>query len=250
MAKVVKEKAEPKELPPLWATYDVQWNFFTELCASVPGNPKMIDEWVKNRMPKTKPPTGKTINEIQEEVFETLAEPEAEPPISLLVFQRIKEGEGKEQDGGLVVRAATIRAHLKDCARVISAQYMGRLEGERAFSTKVINGLYIVEEECIRYLGQAWVPLYKQDNVRVKNADGNRDKAIHVRGSRGETINALKNFEYVLEGRMNFALRTLGVSIKEEDLKTLMLYGGVHGYGGERGDGAGRYSFTLKKREG
>lgn len=250
MAKEIKEKPERKPLPALWAEYDVTWNFFTELCGSVPGNPNIIDEWLNARRPKTKPPTGKTIEQIQEEVFETLATPDEGPPLSSLVFQKIKEGAGKKvEDEGLVIRASTVRAHLKDCARVISAQYMGKLEGERAFSTKVINGLYVNESECINYIGQMWIPLYKQDGTRVLDADGSRDKAIHVRGIRGESINALKNFQYIIDAQMKFTLRVLGESIKEEDLCILMEYGGVHGYAGERGDGAGRYAYTLTKRE-
>lgn len=251
-----KELAEHRaKLPPLWAIYDVQMDFTVELCASVPGNPNIIDAWLKARMPKTKPPMGKTITEIQEEVFETLANPTEEPPISLLVFQRIKAGaEKKPEDIGLVMRGGTIKAHLKDGSRIIAQNYMGRLEKEKSFSTKVINGLYLVEEELILRslddtIAQAYIPIYKQDGTRVLKADGNRDKAIHVRGPRGEQINALKNFEYILDARINFAIRVLGESIQEEDLRILFEYGSVHGYAGERGDGAGRYIFTITKRE-
>ena len=38
-------------------------------------------------------------------------------------------------------------------------------------------------------------------------------------------------------------------SVAEEDLHTLMEYGGVHGYAGERSDGEGRYRFTLIKED-
>lgn len=264
--KVVKEKVESKVLPLLWAYYDVQWDFITQLCGSVPGNPDIIETWLKARMPKVKPVIGKVISELASEVMETVpeVEEEEESPISLLVFQR-DNGGGRsgssvtplsppdelirtlpiekyvKGDGGLVMRGGTIRSHLKDCARVVSYQYMGRVEGEKAFSTKVINGLYV---DPIQY----WIPVFKQDGTRVMVADGNRDKPIHVRGPRGEAVNALKNFEYVMDARLNFTLMVLGDSIKEEELNTLMSYGGVHGYGGERGDGEGKYIATIIKR--
>ena len=118
----------------LWTTYQVRFDFVTKLCSSVPADPALIEAWQKSRQPRVKPPGGKSIEEIQEEVVASLAEPEAEEQYSMLVFQR--------DNGSLVMRAATIRAHLKDCARVLSAQWIGKIQGERSFATKVLNGVY------------------------------------------------------------------------------------------------------------
>jgi hypothetical protein len=41
----------------------------------------------------------------------------------------------------------------------------------------------------------------------------------------------------------------LGNSVSPGDLEKLFVYGGVHGYGGERGDGEGRYVATLTPLE-
>ena len=100
-----------------WTVYKVRWDFVTKLCASIPGSPELVKIWLESRQPKVMPPGGKSIDEIQEEVFDTLANPD-EQATTLLIFQR--------QNGALFMRAATVRAHLKDCARVLSNQYIGR----------------------------------------------------------------------------------------------------------------------------
>ena len=235
--------------PAMWTIYDVRWTFLTRLCGSVPADPEIVAAWLKARRPAARPPGGKSIDEIQEEVLATLAEGEEAPP-SINTFQRV--------DGVCVIRAATIRAHLKDCARVLSAQYVGSIQGERSFSTRVINGVY---PDPATY----WVPILRPDGTPVSKHDGEQDRPIHVRGPRGEQLNALKRYEYIQPARLDFRLGVLTAkgarqrknpqtnqlesaslpSVSRADLETVMRYGGVHGYGGERGDGEGRYTFTL-----
>ena len=212
----------------LWKIYNVKWLFLTKLCGSVPGDPEMVKKWLDARQPKVRPASSKSIVEVQEEVFATLNEETVEQ--SILTFQRV--------DGALVMRAATVRAHMKDCARVLSAQYIGKIKGERSFSTRIINGVYPDEL-------QYWIPILRIDGTPVTAPDGTMDKAVHVRGIRGEPLNSLKTFEFVNGARMDFRLKILGKSASNDDLETLFTYGGVHGYAGERGDGEGKYSFTL-----
>jgi hypothetical protein len=217
-------------MPSIWTTYRVQWTFHIhKLCASVPADPDIVKKWLEARQPAARAPGGKSISEIQEEVFETIATAEEVTP-SLLVFQR--------HEGTLVMRAATVRAHIKDAARVLSAQYIGKIKGERAFSTRVINGVY--EDP-----GMYWIPIRRPDGSPVVSADGTIDKAVHVRGPRGEPLNALKTFEYVSPARMDFTLKVLGKSVTLDDLETLFQYGGYKGYAGERGDGQGRYTYSV-----
>lgn len=215
----------------IWTSYKVTWLFLTKLCASVPANPEIVEIWTKARRPKVRPPGGRSIAEINEEVVSTLIEGEEEPEYSMLVFQR--------KDGQLVVRAGTVKAHMKDCARVLSTQYIGRVEGEKAFSTKIINGVY---PDPIEY----WLPIKRVDGSPLLQADGTHDKPVHAKGPRGIQINALKTFEYVEGARLDFTLMVLGKSVKEDDLHYLFSYGGVHGYAGERSDGEGKYSYTLE----
>lgn len=222
-------KTQPADL---WTPYRVRWDFLTRLCGSVPSDPEIVKAWLAARQPTHKPPAARSIEAINEEIFATLADGDEPIEYSHLVFQR--------HEGGLAMRAATIRAHLKDCARVLSAQYIGKIQGERAFSTRVINGLYL---DPAAY----WIPILRPDGSRVTEHDGEQDKAIHVRGPRGQQMNALKRYEWVEPARMDFALLVLGESVTASDLEHLFRYGGVHGYAGERGDGEGRYTFTLTR---
>jgi len=216
----------------IWTEYEVSWEFLTKLCGSVPADPELVRAWLDAREPEARPAGGRSIDEVQEEVMATLLEVEAAP--SMLVFQRV--------GGVCVMRAATVRAHLKDCARVVSAQYVGKIQGERSFATKVINGVYVEES---RY----WLPVLRPDGTPVEDADGAYDKPVHARGPRGQPLNSLKRFEWIEPARLDFRLKVLGDSVKQRDLETLMTYGGVHGYAGERGDGEGKYRFRMTRVE-
>lgn len=224
----------PPALPPLWAYYRVRWTFLTKLCASVPADPDIVKAWINARQPRVKPAGALSIEEINEEVLASIERGEGEPDqsFSMLVFQR--------DQGCLVMRAATVKAHIKDCARVLSAQFIGRIQNERAFSTRVTNGVYLDESVY-------WLPILQPDGAPVTDASGAYDKPIHTRGPQG-VQNALKRFEFVSPpSLLEFTLKVLGRSVSETDLHHVFSYGGVHGYAGERGDGEGRYSYTLTR---
>lgn len=219
----------------LWTRYRVRWEFLTSLCGSTPADPEVVAAWLAARQPKVKPAGALSIQEINEEVLASIerGEGEADQAYSMLVFQR--------HERVIVMRYATVRAHLKDCARVLSAQFVGRIQGERAFSTRVINGVYLDEHKY-------WLAVRRPNGDSIAVADGERDKAIHVRGPRGEPLNALKRFEYINPPCvLEFTLKVLGRSVSETDLHHLFEYGGTHGYAGERSDGEGRYIYTLAR---
>lgn len=73
---------------------------------------------------------------------------------------------------------------------MISVQYTGKIEGERAFSTRVLNGVYL---DPAMY----WLPIERPDGSLVTAADGTFDKAIHVYLPGRGRMNALKRFEYI-----------------------------------------------------
>src|SRR5262245_5132807 len=99
----------------MWTIYQVTWDFLTNVCASTPADPEIISAWLKVRQPVVKPPGARSIEEINEEVLASIERGGGEAPTeySMLVFQT--------HQGALCFRAATIRAHIKDCARVLSA---------------------------------------------------------------------------------------------------------------------------------
>lgn len=225
-------KAQTVERPQIWREFRVRWQFLTRVCGQTPADPEIVRKWLEARQPNVRPPGGKSIDDINNEVLDSIASGDSEPPeFSVLTFQK--------HNGGLVFRAGTIKAHIKDCARVISAQYVGKIKGERSFAVRVVNGVYVDE-------AQYWVPLLRQDGTPVVAADGMHDKPVHVMTRQGQ-INALKRFEYVAPPCvMDFTIKVLGQSVTEDDLHYLFTYGGTHGYAGERGDGEGRYHYDLE----
>lgn len=227
----------PRSLGPIWTYYRLTLHFVSRLCGSTPADPAIVGKWLAARAPLVKPAGGKPIEQINEEVLASLERGEGEPSeeFSLLTFQR--------HDGAFVLRAATIRAHYKDCARVLSQLYISRQQGESAFSTRVVNGVYHDENAY-------WIPIRRPNGNLVTAPDGTYDKAIHARGPRGMPINALKQIEYIAPPvSVTVLLKVLGKSVPEQDLHHLFTYGGTHGYGGERSDGEGRYTYELTRIE-
>jgi hypothetical protein len=233
MVKKVEDAKIPRSAPALgWTKYRVTWLGLSRLCSSVPADPEIVKAWIDARKPRVQPPGGLSLDEINEEVLASLAAETAERSGegALLVFQR--------HQGQCVMRAGTIKAHLKDCGRRISA-LVGKVEGEKAFSTKIINYVYPDETHY-------WVPVLRPDGEVVTKHDGEMDRPVTTRFG-----TALKRFEWIEPWRLDFTLKVLTASgtpaIGLEDLEKLVMYGGVHGYAGERGNGEGKYIATVKE---
>ena len=243
----------------MWTVYRVRWDFITLLCSSVPGRSGLIDGWLKSRAPATRPPQSKSFDEMAQEVMETIAQPDVvEEGPQTLVFQRV--------DGVLAVRMATIKAHLKDCAYQLQTYTAGYVQGEKSLRAKVANSLYwpIIAPVMV-FQGTPFIPILGQDNKPKTEPTSVREKAIHVMTAQGQR-SALKAFEFVEDAVMEFPLAVLTSQdrqikrgkgepinvagravLNEDDLKSLMLYGGMHGYAGERSEDGGRYAFTITK---
>ena len=222
----------------MWTKYRVQWDFLTKMYGSVPSDPEVVKAWLGARQPRVKAPGARSIEEINEEVLASIERGDEfdEKSSQILVFQRDK--------GVPCVRFDTIRAHIKDCSRVLSNQYVGRIEGERAFSTRVINGVYTDP-------AQYWVPIVRPDGAPVTKHDGELDKFVHPRPG----VSALKRLEWIEPARLVFTLFVLTSqgnkpSVAESDLHTIFQYGGVHGYGGERSTDGGKYGYGIERLEG
>jgi hypothetical protein len=258
----------------MWTIYHVRWDFITQLCASVPGSSNLIEGWLKARAPSVRPPQSKSFDQITQEVLETLTEPVEEDVPQTLVFQRV--------NGVLAVRYATIKAHLKDCAYQLQTYVAGYVQGDKSLRAKVANTVYppmpplapmlmLHGTPFLPILGPDGQPLRQPNGIRTR-ADGSedgpgpREKAIHVTTPQGQR-SALKAFEFCEAAALEFPLAVLTAAdrpvkkgkevvmmpgrdvVNEDDLKTLMLYGAMHGYGGERSEDGGRYAFTITKQE-
>ena len=118
-------------------------------------------------------------------------------------------------------------------------------ESERSFNVRVLNGLYYPPDNY-------WVAILSQmDGGQVKEPSGLQQKTIHVQTRQGPR-SAFKTFEYVENAMMRFQVKVLTrpdgkAVVTEKELDALFDYGGTHGYGGERGDGEGRYAASFKR---
>lgn len=258
----------------MWTIYHVRWDFITQLCASVPGSSNLIEGWLESRAPSVRPPQSKSFEQLTQEVLESLTEPELDEAPQTLVFQRVQ--------GVLAVRHATIKAHLKDCAYQIQTYVAGYAQGEKSLRARLANSVYppmpprapmlmLHGTPFIPILGPDDQPLREPNGMRVRadgaeDGTGPREKAIHVTTPQGQR-SALKAFEFCEGVALEFPLAVLAAParfvkrgkdivqmpgrdvLSEDDLKTLMLYGGMHGYGGERSEDGGRYAFTITKGE-
>lgn len=230
----------------MWKTYKVKMKFIGKLCGSVPIDPELIKNWLEARKPRVKPPGAKSIDETAKEVSNSVVNVNEQKEIEdrvTLAFQ--------SHGGGLVMRGGTVKAHLKDCARVLSSLYMGKIQGERSLAIRVLN--------CIN-VQEYWIPLLRDGVLKggapikevIKEADNYFDKAVHVQTMRGPR-NALKRILYLDKPEMTVHLSILEnqsskLVVSIDDLKKVFEFGCLKGFGGERGDGEGRYEFDINEK--
>lgn len=226
----------------IWRPYKVTLSFVSRLCGSTPANKEMLQGWLDSRKPSVRPPSGKSVAQIVEEVANRLvdqdADNDAQEKKSTVTFQSV--------DNTLVVPAFTIRAHIKDCCSQVQNQLTGRIKGERNFTTRVKNGLY-VKGDLLDKAGTD-VILIMRDGIPIftSQIDGYQERTVHASTPQGP-ISAIKKFAYVRNPVLTFIVSLLGESVKPQDLALILQYGATHGYGGERSMGEGRYQFTIEE---
>lgn len=225
----------------LWKKYRVTFDFVGKLCGSTPLSPNMIAPWLEARKPTVRPAGGKSIAEVHQEVLTTIATEDIEKE-NVEIEQRITLG-FQNIDGQLVMRGGTMKAHIKDCARILSSMVYAKIKGERSLAVRVLN--------CVN-VEEAWIPIHKNGRP-VFEADNFIDKAVHVQTMMGPR-NALKRILYVDRPSMVFTLMVATTNdgkpvVPVKDLERVFTYGAVHGYAGERGDGEGRYAFEIEEHE-
>lgn len=205
----------------MWKILKVTWQFTGRLCGSVPQSKELVPIWLKARMPKKAPDDARPIEEIEQEVLESIEETEER---TTLGFQK--------DDKGYWIRGGNVKAHLKDCANQIKD-----IAKIKAFRSKIANKLYVDEYK---------VYLHQNGNVITKS-NGSFEQPVHVITMQGPR-NALKVIQYVEKPEMSFTLQFLvDKEIGDEQIRQLMEYGSVHGFGGERGMGEGRYAFQIQE---
>lgn len=206
----------------MWKTAEVVMSFTGRLCGSIPLKKEIVESWLTARMPKEKPEEGRSIEEIKQEVLNSIEEVEEKVTLG---FQK--------NEKGLVVRGGTIKAHLKDCANQIKDALKPQIKN---FRGKVANKIYI-DEYFVHLL---------RNGGQVKEADAEFDQPVHVITPMGPR-NALKTIQFLNGCSLKFHLKLLeDKEITPERIEEIFEYGSIHGYGGERGMGEGRYTFEIK----
>lgn len=205
----------------MWLFYEVSMNFEGRLCGSVPLSKELIRPWLESRMPNAKPEDARPIEEIEEEVLASIEEAEERTTL------------GFQQDiNGLFVRAGTIKAHIKDCANQIKD-----VVKVKALRSKVANKVFIEPDP---------IHIQQANGEFVQSEDGEFERAVHVMTAQGPR-NALKRIRYIEQPTITFTVRLLkDKEVTPDVLRSIFEYGSVHGYGGERGMGEGRYAFSME----
>jgi len=209
----------------MWKKFKISLKFENRLCASVPQCKELVRPWLEARAAKKMPDAGPDLDEMEKEVIETI-DLDEEVEKTTLNFQR--------DDKGLFVRGGTFKAHLKDCANQVKDVLK-----IKALRAKVANKVYIDEYRIYLRNGGSGI---------LQESHGAFDQPVHVMTAMGPR-NALKNINYVKNASMEFTLKILSPDkeVTPDIVEKILEYGAVHGYGGERGMGEGRYSFTIKE---
>lgn len=208
-----------KKDKPMWQKYNVTMEFENKVCGSVPQSKELIRPWLEARMPKKEPDDARPIEELEEEVAASIDETVKK---TTLGFQH--------DDNGLFIRGGTIKAHLKDCANQIK-----EFVGITNFKFKVANKVYIDEYRV--YL--------MRNGDHITHEDDSYEQPIHFMTPKGPD-NALKNIRYVNQPTLNFTIKIFqDTEVNIASLTKVFDYGSIHGYGGERGLGEGRYKFEI-----
>jgi hypothetical protein len=212
----------------MWELFELQMAMTGKLCGSVPLAKELIRPWLEARAPNTKPDSGPSLPELEEDVLATI---EAVEERTTLGFQ--------QDEKGLFMRAGTVKSHLKDCSNQIR-DYLN----VSALRSKLANRVFVEPD-----------PIYIETNGGIAQAaDGEFERAVHVITNQGPR-NALKKIRYIEKPTLTCTLRVLegpwkrteGKSLStQEVLQAILEYGGFHGYSGERSMGEGRYTHTLR----
>ena len=197
----------------MWKNIEVKMVFLEKLCGSVPQNKEIVKRWLSVR----KAPEG-----AEEEVLETVEDSQEKVTLS---FQK--------DEKGIFLRGGTVKAHLKDCSNQIKD-----VLGIKNLRSKIANKVFVQESR---------IYLKRNDSEYIFEVDGEFDQPIHVITGLGPR-SALKTIRFLTKPNIEFTLKIL--EDKEVDIKIIekiFEYGSIHGFGGERGMGEGRYEVRYGK---
>lgn len=237
-----KAKAETGVTGLKWDVFLLRMQFEGRIMGAVPMERQIVKGWLETKAPTHAPEGARPLDELAAEVEQSTAwvddveetESTREDPEGMKrvtsVFQKHPE------KGYLAVRAGTIRAHLKDCARQL---FQAKQVNVPVFRSKVANFVYVKPY---------WVPIVRTDGENghvLRKPDGWDERPIHVITMQGPR-SALKKSMFVEDVELWTVIGLLqNPFVKPEHLELILTYGGIHGYGAERSLGEGQYEHEL-----
>lgn len=201
----------------MWLTYRAVLKVEGPFAASLPKDPVAIRSMLEHRMPARKPEGAVPIDELVEQVSAAVATADQPDEDSLPGASTFPSDET-----GLYYEGRCVRGHLKDCA----LQVAGFFASVKNFRAKFVNRVYVVTDKI--YVG-------------AKEVSGTQERFIQVMTRQGPR-SSIKYIDWVESPTLEFTIRLLNDDvIKKEHLEAVFEYGGMHGMGGERSQGWGRY---------
>ena len=230
-----------KEQENLFREITIRWTFENRVMAGIPANEKLIDKWLevkkasdpkheKMESPKSLEDLGGEVKDEMREAFESVPE---EAGALYLGFKR-------NSDKELYLESYQVKAHLKDCCRVLGNNV---LSSTKSLRSKFADRVFVTPEH---------IPMMKHDGTVFQGSapiEGSWfDHPIHVWSPGVGQRSALKANEYVEGGSyIDFTLKILDDNlITDKIIYTLMDYGKEHGFMSERGLGYGTYSHDFE----
>jgi len=212
----------------MFKEYRVKILFEHQFAAGIPEDPNRLLDFLDARTPTKEPEDAIPLDDLAEIISDQIlpSNDSSEEAAMTTTF--------KTQDGDLVYEARCVKAHLKDCAFILSKNYLEK----RGLKTAVANRIQVNPE---------MLPL-SRNGVTLKDVDDKEIRPITVPTRQGPRT-AVKIVKYVNAPNMEFTLKVLDDGVVDIDLlNTLFEYGGtMKGMGQDRNMGWGRYKYEIKE---
>jgi len=234
MPKAKKEAvAEPKEKKsvPMFKKYRVKVDFQNQFAAGIPEDPNRLVDFLDAKKPTKEPEDAIPLEDLAEMIEgQTLPSEEGSDEAAMTTTFKVDE------DGNLAYESRCVKAHLKDCAFILSKNYLEK----RGLKTAVANRIQV---------GPEMLPLSRNGGF-LKDVDDKEIRPITVQTRQGPRT-AVKIVKFVNAPHMEFELTVLNDGVVDGQLlETLFQYGGMmKGMGQDRNMGWGRYTFEIEELE-
>jgi len=212
----------------MFKKYKIKVDFHNQFAAGIPEDPDRLLDFLDAKKPTKEPEDAIPLEDLAEMIEgQTLESDDSSEEAAMTTTF-------KQKDGVLCYESRCIKAHLKDCAFILSKNFLER----RGLKTTVANRIQV---------GPEMLPLYRNGST-LTDVDGKEIRPITVQTRQGPRT-AVKIVKFVNAPHMEFELTVLNDGVVDlELLNTLFEYGGtMKGMGQDRNMGWGRYAFEIEE---